>query len=334
MMLRSALAALAIGAVAAPVLAADLGARKAAPAAPAVSTSCKETSSTAVAADAFGFSTGSDVSDVGAWAVAAEYNGAFNGGGFKTGRSDFHLGKIQASTAFIPCWEVGPYILGTSLNGKYDGVTGSVKYSSFGAGIENKYKVFGRATHGFGLTLVFDPNVQGFNQKDSTLVPNLSFSNTQYNSTYKILLDKELITGKLWGVVNVQYDQIWTGRSAAAAWAANGTTASDYLRNSNLTFSGALSYQAIDGLFVGAETRYVRTHTGSVFNNFTGDALFVGPTFYWQATKALAVSGTWGVQVAGNAKLPATAAANLRNSDINLVTANQHIAKFKIAYGF
>lgn len=330
MMLRTALTALAVGAVTFPALAADLGSRKKPAPAPVVSTSCKETAQTAVPADAFGFTTGSDVSDVGAWAVAAEYNGAFNGGGFKTGRSDLHLGKIQASTAFVPCWEVGPYILGTTLNGKYDGVAGSVKYSSFGAGIENKYKVFGRATHGFGLTLVFDPNIQGFNQKDSTVVPNVSFSNTQYNATYKILLDKELIAGKLWGAVNVQYDQIWTGRSAVLTPDGSG----DYFRNSNLTLSAALSYQAIDGLFLGAETRYIRTHAGSFFNNYTGDALFVGPTFYWQATKALSVSGTWGVQVTGSAKVPATAPANIRNSDLNLITANQHIAKFKLAYSF
>ncbi len=330
MKFRSALATLAVGLFATPVLAADLGARKPAPVAAPVSTSCKETAQTAVPADAFGFSTGSDVSDVGAWALGLEYNGAFNGGGFKTGRFDGHLGKIQASTAFLPCWEVGPYLLGTTATGKYDGVSGSVKYNSYGAGVENKYKIFGRATHGFGLTLVFDPNIQGFHAKDSTLVAPFSYNNTQFNSTYKILLDKELITGKLWGVVNVQYDQIWTGRSAGLT----PDISSDYVRNSNLTLSAALSYQVMDGLFLGGEARYVRTHAGSFFNTYTGDALFLGPTVYWQATKSLSLSGTWGIQATGDAKLPATAPANLRGSDLNLITANQHIAKFKLGYSF
>lgn len=332
MLLRPVLTALVLGAIASPVLAADLGARKGVPAAPAISTSCKETEKTALAADVFGFTSGSDVSDVGAWGLGVEYNGAFNGSGFKTGNFSGHLGKVQVSTSFVPCWEIGPYLLGTTSTGTNAGVVGDVGYSSFGVGVENKYKILGRATHGFGLTAVLDANYQGFEQKVSQVTPSLSWSGSQGNVTYKLILDKELIASKLFGAINIQIDQIWTGRPASQT----ANFSSDYVRNSNLTLSGALSYQAIDGLFLGAEARYVRTHNGSFLNTFTGDAVFVGPTLYWQATKSVSLSGTWGIQVAGNAKFPAGTVlpANIRNSDLNLITANQHIAKLKLGVAF
>ena len=332
MSLRPVLAALVFGAIATPVLAADLGARKGVPAAPAVSSSCKETEKTALSADVFGFTSGSDVSDVGAYALQFEYNGAFNRAGFKTGNFGGHLGKIQLSTAFLPCWEIGPYLLGTTSNGSISGIAGDVGYSSIGFGVENKYKILGRATHGFGLTAVFDANYQGFEQKVTQVTPSVSWSGSQGNVTYKLILDKELIASKLFGAINIQVDQIWTGRPASQT----ANFSSDYVRNSNLTLSAALTYQVIDGLYLGAETRYVRTHNGSFLNTFTGDALYVGPTLYWQATKAVSLSGTWGIQVMGDAKFPSGTVLplNIRNSDLNLITQNQHIAKVKLAVAF
>ncbi|HRJ70185.1 MAG TPA: hypothetical protein PK812_11315, partial [Beijerinckiaceae bacterium] len=297
------------------------------------STSCKETEKTALPADAFGFSTGSDVSDLGAWAMGLEYNGAFTGNGFKPGTFASHLGKVQLSTSFVPCWEVGPYFLATTAVGTNRGVIGDLETTTYGFGVENKYKLLGRATHGVGLTLVFDPNYQSFRSTNTQVTPNLRWSGDMLTSTYKVLLDKELIAGKLFGAVNVQWDQIWTERPGLVNPVA-GT--SDYARNSVLTLSAALAWQALDGFFVGAETRYVRTHNGLFFNTTTGDALFVGPTAYWQVTKNISASGTWGVQVAGKAKfaVPATTALNLLSSDLNLVTQPQHIAKFKIAVSF
>lgn len=313
--------------------AADLGAKKPGIAAPAPSTSCLETASSTLPSDAFGFSTGTDVSDVGAFALGLEYNGTFTGNGFKPGSFGGHLGKVQLSTAFLPCWEVGPYFLTTSAVGTNRGVPGELETTTYGFGMENKYKLLGRGTHGIGLTLVFDPNYQSFRSSNSQLNPIQRWSGDVLTSTYKLLLDKELIAGKLFAAVNVQWDQIWTERPGLVNPVA-GT--SDYARNSVMTLSAALSWQAFDGFFVGGETRYVRTHNGLFFNTFTGDALYVGPTAFWQAAKNISLSGTWGIQVAGNTQFadPTTVAPNLLSSRLNLVTQTQHIAKFKIGISF
>lgn len=331
-MLRASLAGLIVSIAASTAFAADLPSRKGAVAPPPASTSCKETSATALSTDVFGFSTGSDVSDVGAWGAGLTYVGAFKGAGFKPGSFAAHGAQLQAATAFLPCWELGPYVVGAVSEGSWRGVPGSVNMGFYGIGIEQKYKLLGRATHGVGLTLDWDVNYQGYNFKDTTLAPILSYSGGQVTSSYRLFLDKELVAGKLFGAINLAWDQIWFERPAIITPTASG----DYLRQSNLTASAALTYQVVDGLYVGGEARYVRNYLGNFFNQFVGDAAYVGPTFYWQATKSLAISGAYGVQVAGSAKAiaPAVLAPQFAASNLNLATQNQHIAKLKIAYSF
>lgn len=283
--------------------AADLPSRKGVAVAPAPSASCLERN--AVPTDIFGFTTGSDVSDLGAWGIAAEYNGAF---GTRVGSFYGHLGKLQASTSFLRCFEVGPYVIGSFARNSIP-LGGSFETTAFGGGVEMKYKVLGRDTHGVGLTFVVDPSVSAVN------ISGGGGNATSFATSLKILLDKELIANKLYGAINLQYDLGWIGNDP-------------YFRTSNLTLSGALSYQLADGVFLGGEARYLRTHTGLTFNRFTGEALFLGPTFYWQATKQLAVTGAVGFQVWG--REPGSVPA----AKLNLATANQTIAKLKFAYSF
>lgn len=313
------------------VSAADLPSRKGAIAPPPAPTSCKETESTALSSDIFGFSSGSDVADVGSLSIAGTYTGAFKGAGFKPGSFNGHSGQLQATTSFFPCWEFGPYLTGTTSQGSFRGVPGNVRFNSFGGGVENKWKVLGRATHGIGLTLDWDINYQGYSQKDSTFIPTLSTSGGAVTSSYRIFIDKELIPGKLFGALNVAWDQIWFQRPALVA-----PFGGDYLRQSNITFSGALSYQVVDGFYLGGEARYVRTHLGNYFNRTTGDGVYVGPTFLWQVNKSLAISGAYGIQVAGSQKAisPAVLAPQFASSDLNLSTLSQHIAKVKVSYAF
>ncbi|MGL4495926.1 MAG: hypothetical protein ACRCXM_09400 [Beijerinckiaceae bacterium] len=289
-----------LGATAA--VAADLPSRKLAPVAPAASAACLERN--ALPPDVFGFTTGSDVSDVGAWGAALEYNGAY---ATRAGSFHGHLGKFQVSTAFLQCFEVGPYLQGTYGRNSLAG--GSFDTTSYGAGIELKYKLLGRDTHGVGLTLVVDPNV-------SRVHVGAGGGNfTSITTALKVLMDKELIANKLYGAINLQWDLGWAGNGA-------------YVRTSNLTLAGALSYQVADGVFLGGEARYLRTHNGNFFNQFTGEALFLGPTFYWQATKQLSFTGAVGFQAWGRSRF------DVPGANLNLATANQTVAKFKIGYSF
>ncbi|MCX7325109.1 MAG: hypothetical protein NTZ14_11880 [Hyphomicrobiales bacterium] len=100
------IAALILGSAA---FAADLPARKGAPVAPPASGSCLENNT--LATDVFGFTVGSDVTDVGAWGGTLTANGNFTARGQRlTGVT----GVGQVATGLFRCFEVGPYVY---LNG-------------------------------------------------------------------------------------------------------------------------------------------------------------------------------------------------------------------------
>ena len=68
-------------------------------------------------------------------------------------------------------------------------------------------------------------------------------------------------------------------------------------------------------------------------NRDAGSAWFAGPTFTWQATDKLSVTGAYNYQFAGRTEtqyLP----AGTRSKDFDLLNVNRHLAKLKVAYSF
>jgi hypothetical protein len=132
----------------AQVMAADMPSRVTKPSPPvAASAACKETSG--LPTDIFGFTTGSDVNDLGALSGALEYNGNY---GTRFGRLTGHLLKGQVSYSPFSCFEIGPTIQGQTVNAGL--TTFGLDSRQFGGTVEMKYKLTGRATHGIGITAV------------------------------------------------------------------------------------------------------------------------------------------------------------------------------------
>ncbi len=205
------------------------------------------------------------------------------------------------------CFEVGPYLIGTTA--RNSGLFGLGNGTAFGGGVEFKYKFLGRDTHGVGATL--DLVVQGQGLSGNLYAPGKSV----YDTTLALFVDKELVAGKLYGAINLAYNWNWYDKVPGG-----------YFNTSVLRLGGALSYQVADGLFFGAEVNHFRRYNSQFFGRELGNATYVGPTFYWQATKALAVTGAYGYQVSGK--------ANGIPGRLDLSNFNQHLVKFKIAYSF
>jgi hypothetical protein len=287
--------------------AADLGYKKPSPIA-AVSAMCKE--KTALAADAFGFATGSDVMDLGAWAGALDQTYVAGGRG---GKVYGYVGTAQVSGSFFPCFEVGPYL--------YYGIGGSDAYGPaperkgtlLGGGVEMKYKLLGRATHGVGMTLAVSPNFGAYN--GFTVYGGHS---SVFNNSYRMLVDAELVKGKLYGALNVELFQ-----------SAYSNTLPGFPNLSQFNVRGALSYAATDALFVGAEASVQVAKTGMwADGRFRGSAVYVGPTFLWAINSKWTVNGTFQTQIAGTDKT-GRRAANLGTA---VFPVNQ--ARLKVAYTF
>jgi hypothetical protein len=100
--------------------------------------------------------------------------------------------------------------------------------------------------------------------------------------------DKELIDNRLSGAVNLLYDSEATRFSG------------QWIYNSKIGLSAALSTRLAPTLFFGGEVRYLRAHDDLGLDSFSGQALFAGPTFYLGIAKGMALSGAWNVQIAGH----------------------------------
>jgi hypothetical protein len=274
--------------------AADLPSSKMSPPAPA-STSCLER--TAVPVDAYGFNVGSDVNDYGALSGSATYNGAF---GTRVGDFYGHTGTVQLSYGLLPCFEIGPYVIGTTA--RNGGLFGLGSGSALGGGIELKYKFLGRDTHGVGLSgNLFAP------------------TGAVYDAIASVYLDKELAPGKLYGALNVAYDFNWRNTVAAG----------DFTNTSILRLGAALAYQVVDGFFIGADVNHYRRYASSFFGTELGYATFVGPNFYWQVTPKVSITAAYNVQVAGKF----TGFGGLPGR-LDLVNFNQNLLKVKLGVSF
>lgn len=280
--------------------AADLPSRKGAPAAPApVVSRCTETEG--IPTDAFGFTTGSDVADVGAFGPSLTYNGGF---GTRTGTSNSHGLTLQGSYGLFPCAEIGPYVLGNITRASAGGVSADSR--GYGAGVEMKYRLLGRDMHGIGLTLVIDPSV---NRTD----PDGAGRFTSYNTGIRLFADKTLIPNTLYAAVNLSQDLTWTGPSP-------------YQRSSTLTIAGSLAWQVQEGLYLSGEVRHMRAHDELGFGKEAGYATYVGPGVFWQASKQWAISAAYNIQVAGKAKG--------EPGDLDLTHFSRHLVKVKLGYSF
>lgn len=299
--------ALALGATLATggVLAADLPGRKGAlPAPEPVSASCFETN--ALPTDVFGFTTGSDVTDLGAWGATLTANGAFTA---RQTRLHGVTGVAQVATSPIRCFEVGPYLYlgGTDARARFGGSGSSTVY---GGGVEFKYKFLGRDVHGVGATLDADISLNGGRFRGILGAGTDSATNV----AVRLFLDRELIAGRLYGALNLEHISSFSN------------TAGVLVDGSQFNVRGALSAKVASNFFVGGEVWYSRTYLGSGYRTYLGDGFFVGPNFLWQINDKWTLNGAYQVQVAGKARgVP---------GDLNLNQYNQHLVRLKLGYAF
>ena len=80
------------------------------------------------------------------------------------------------------------------------------------------------------------------------------------------------------------------------------------------------------GFLIGGEARYLRKYDGATFDSFAGQALFVGPTAYWQLSEKSRLTLAWSPQVWGR---PTGSAATL-----DLVNFERHQARLIFGFNF
>jgi hypothetical protein len=135
----------------------------------------------------------------------------------------------------------------------------------------------------FEVTLSIEPEWHNFDETNGETVSN-------YALEAKIEADAELIKNRLFYAFNVLYEPEGT---------ITGTNPTAWDPESTFGVSSALAFQVIPNVVIGADVWYLRHYEGMAVGSFTGDALYLGPTFFWKLGPKTLVSASWETQIAG-----------------------------------
>jgi hypothetical protein len=162
---------------------------------------------------------------------------------------------------------------------------------------EVRYQLLDRSqSQPLAVTLSAEPEWRRIDETSGRVVDN-------YELELKVNADVELIPNRFYFGANLLYEPEATHDPdrVGSGWA----------KESKGGVSGALSYRILPQVFLGAEVWYLRHYDGSLFNTFTGDAVFVGPTLYVQLGPKMFMTAAWNVQVTGTEVDDPTAKLNL-----------------------
>ena len=240
----------------------------------------------------FGFTLGSDVDGAGSRGVAIE---TIIGQGRRDGRYSAVNSKLELSYGASDTISVSLGLLGgwrdiRGVTGMTD--TNTVRFD--GVGTELRWRFLDRKTSPVGLTLHIEPTYRIHDEATGEPGRGIGAEN-------KLILDGEIIPGRLFGALNLIYDiETFRPRGGTMERASTGG------------IGAAFSYQIAKGVFLGAETRYLRAYDGVLFNRYAGDAIFAGPSVFWRPTPALWISAAASFQLSGY-EINNQAAYNLAN---------------------
>jgi hypothetical protein len=308
-MIRAFGVAIALALSATPTLASDLARTAAAPAAAELTGPD----------DAYGFLDGTSVGSPGDRGLTSETTGRFgkSDGSFSAIHSKLEYGwtPVQRLQVSLAVWAGYHSIRNNIVPGYpnenrviFDGLAGQVRYQLKERGANP-----------------FDPGFTvGLELRWSRFSEGLGVSAERFAATFKVAADAALIGDRLYGSVNLN-----VGPGTEHPRGLPG-----YLNDSGLELGGALAWRISEGgsTFVGANVRYAAAFAGAFLNNWGGNAVLVGPTFYHKfgdvgPFKDAFVSLAWNAQVYGRAAGGVT-------GNLDLVNFERHQVRVKFGGAF
>ncbi|ARP99335.1 hypothetical protein [Pseudorhodoplanes sinuspersici] len=236
--------------------------------------------------DIFGFTSPTDVGDVGDLGFANENDG-------RTGKRDGRYRALDSkfefsSTPARDWWMAGSFFaawdrirnvtdLHANSTSSFDGISFEIE----------RLLVRRSAGNPFAVSLSVEP-------RWSRIDPVSGLRSTAYNAQFKIFVDAVVIPEKLYWAANVYF---------TPQRAQNIIDRSIQLDSSSTFLSTALTFQLSPSLFVGAEARHLTSYNGLWLNERMGYAFYVGPTMAWKITDKIVFNTTWQPQISGRSAI-------------------------------
>ncbi len=257
--------------------------------------------------DIFGFTEGSGVGLQGEKEFSAETVAHFGKRDGRYAATETKLGMEYTPSQFVQV-EFGGLLSAHAIKDVTD-LDDRSSFDFMGAFAEFRYLLLERTSSSpFSVTLSAEPTWRRIDETSGERVTNFELET-------KVNADLEIVPNRAYAGFNVLYDPEWTR-----------TALGEVERESTFGVSGALAFRPTPPLLIGMDLWYLRHYDGNGFEAFTGDAVFFGPTVYYQISDKSAISGAWETQIAGHAVGdPAS---------LNLVDFPRHRAKLKLAIEF
>lgn len=152
-----------------------------------------------------------------------------------------------------------------------------------GAFAEFRYLAIERTdSQPLAVTLSFEPTWRRIDETGGEKVQNYEFET-------KINADLELVKNRVYAGFNLLYEPETTK-----------TLSGELEREAKIGVSSALAVRVHPNLVLGAEVWYLRHYDSLGLSEFTGDAVLLGPTLYWQLSRKTFLTAAWNAQVAGH----------------------------------
>ena len=255
----------------------------------------------------FGFMIGSDVGNQGEREFQTETTGRFGKGG-----GTYRAVGQQVEIEIVPLpnfrIELGATASLHDITGVPD-IMDRRQLNFQGASLDLRYRLLDRESAPFGMTVASETHGDRIDEVSGA-------KGRMYGADFTLAFDRELIPNFVIGALNLIYQPEWARFEV--------TGLSEKSSTIGAAFGGMVRVRP--DFLLGGELRYFRQYEGIGLGEFSGQALFVGPTAYFQLSEQSRLTLSWSMQAWGR---PAGSNANL-----DLVNFERHQARLVFGINF
>ncbi|WP_441237623.1 hypothetical protein [Bradyrhizobium sp. 930_D9_N1_4] len=254
----------------------------------------------------FGFMIGTDVGNPGEREFQTETTGRFGKGGtYRALQQEVEIEIVPLPNFRV---ELGATASLHDITGVPD-IDDRRQFNFQGASLDLRYRLLDRERAPFGLTVAAELHGDRIDETSGA-------KGRMYGTDFTLAFDRELIPNYLIGALNLIYQPEW-GRFEVAGVSEKSSTI-------GAAFAGLVRVRP--NVLLGGEMRYFRQYEGIGLGEFAGQALFVGPTAYFQLSEKSRLTLSWSMQAWGRS---AGAGGNL-----DLANFERHQARLVFGVNF